>query len=110
VPVPERNAEIALIALEGLAGRADYSKDGSLSIAELDLWLSERVKELTARQQHPVARRPDTVARLPGRGSALRELPAIAEEPHLHFRHPEKPGTVTVPHPRKDITIGTLRP
>lgn len=28
---------------------------------------------------------------------------------HHHFRHPSKPGIVTVPHPKKDIPIGTLR-
>jgi predicted RNA binding protein YcfA (HicA-like mRNA interferase family) len=28
---------------------------------------------------------------------------------HWHFRHPKKPGTVTVPHPEKDIPIGTLK-
>ena len=28
---------------------------------------------------------------------------------HLHFRHPSKPGTVTVPHPRKDLTIATIK-
>jgi len=28
---------------------------------------------------------------------------------HHHFRHPEKPGTVTVPHPKKDLPIGTLK-
>jgi predicted RNA binding protein YcfA (HicA-like mRNA interferase family) len=28
---------------------------------------------------------------------------------HVHFRHPTKPGTVTVPHPRRDMKIGTLR-
>jgi predicted RNA binding protein YcfA (HicA-like mRNA interferase family) len=28
---------------------------------------------------------------------------------HHHFRHPEKPGTVTVQHPRKDMPTGTLR-
>lgn len=27
---------------------------------------------------------------------------------HHHFKHPNKPGTVTVPHPRKDIKSGTL--
>jgi len=30
-------------------------------VAELDLWLSERVKSLTEQQQHAVVRRPDTV-------------------------------------------------
>jgi predicted RNA binding protein YcfA (HicA-like mRNA interferase family) len=28
---------------------------------------------------------------------------------HRHFRHPTKPGTITVPHPRKDLKKGTLR-
>lgn len=28
---------------------------------------------------------------------------------HHHFKHATKPGVVTVPHPKKDIPIGTLR-
>jgi predicted RNA binding protein YcfA (HicA-like mRNA interferase family) len=28
---------------------------------------------------------------------------------HVQFKHPERPGRVTVPHPRRDIPIGTLR-
>ena len=28
---------------------------------------------------------------------------------HRHYAHPAKPGVVTVPHPRKDIRVGTLR-
>ena len=28
---------------------------------------------------------------------------------HEKFTHPDKPGHVIVPHPRKDIPIGTLR-
>ena len=28
---------------------------------------------------------------------------------HCQFKHPEKQGKVTVPHPKKDIPIGTLR-
>jgi predicted RNA binding protein YcfA (HicA-like mRNA interferase family) len=28
---------------------------------------------------------------------------------HHHFKHPSKPGKVTVPHPRKDLPIGTVR-
>ena len=28
---------------------------------------------------------------------------------HWHFRHDEKLGTVTVPHPKKDIPLGTLK-
>ena len=28
---------------------------------------------------------------------------------HVQFKHPTKPGRVTVPHPKSDIPIGTLR-
>lgn len=28
---------------------------------------------------------------------------------HSQFRHPDKTGRVTVPHPKKDIPIGTLK-
>ena len=28
---------------------------------------------------------------------------------HVQFKHPEKPGRVTVPSPRRDIPIGTLK-
>jgi len=25
---------------------------------------------------------------------------------HHHFKHPVKPGKVTIPHPRKDLALG----
>jgi predicted RNA binding protein YcfA (HicA-like mRNA interferase family) len=28
---------------------------------------------------------------------------------HVQFKHPSKPGRVTVPHPSKDLKIGTLK-
>lgn len=28
---------------------------------------------------------------------------------HHHFKHPTKTGVVTVPHPQKEIAIGTLK-
>ena len=28
---------------------------------------------------------------------------------HHHFKHATKPGKVTVPHPKKDLPIGTVR-
>jgi len=28
---------------------------------------------------------------------------------HHHFKHPVKPGKVTIPHPRKDLALGTVR-
>lgn len=28
---------------------------------------------------------------------------------HHHFRHPGKPGVVTVPHPESDMALGTIK-
>jgi len=28
---------------------------------------------------------------------------------HEKYKHPDKPGHVVVPHPRKDLPLGTLR-
>jgi predicted RNA binding protein YcfA (HicA-like mRNA interferase family) len=28
---------------------------------------------------------------------------------HKHFRHPQRTGTVTVPHPDRDMAIGTIK-
>jgi predicted RNA binding protein YcfA (HicA-like mRNA interferase family) len=28
---------------------------------------------------------------------------------HVQFRHPAKPGRVTVPHPRRDLPLGTVK-
>ena len=28
---------------------------------------------------------------------------------HVQFKHPTKPGRVTVPHPSRDLPIGTLK-
>jgi predicted RNA binding protein YcfA (HicA-like mRNA interferase family) len=28
---------------------------------------------------------------------------------HHQFRHPSRPGEVTVPHPKKDLPVGTVR-
>jgi uncharacterized caspase-like protein len=60
-----QNGAFTEALLEGLSGSADYIKDGKLTIAELDLWLSERVKQLTDKRQAPVARKPDTVPDFP---------------------------------------------
>ncbi|MCU1732219.1 MULTISPECIES: type II toxin-antitoxin system HicA family toxin [unclassified Pseudomonas] len=27
---------------------------------------------------------------------------------HHHFKHPEKPGLVTIPHPKKDLLAKTI--
>lgn len=34
---------------------------------------------------------------------------ARAKGSHHHFKHASRPGIVTVPHPKKDLPIGTLK-
>lgn len=36
-------------------------------------------------------------------------LDRISKSSHHQFRHPTKPGLITVPHPKKSIAIGTLK-
>ncbi len=60
-----KNGAFTKAILEGFQGRADYNRDQAISIAELEVWISDRVKELTDKKQHPVARRPDTVPNFP---------------------------------------------
>jgi len=38
---------------------------------------------------------------------ALEKIPKAGS--HTQFRHPERKGRVTVPHPKKEIPIGTLK-
>jgi predicted RNA binding protein YcfA (HicA-like mRNA interferase family) len=47
----------------------------------------------------------EVIRRLEDRGWVLDRVKGS----HHHFIHPTKPGTVTVPHPRREIPIGTLR-
>ncbi len=28
---------------------------------------------------------------------------------HVQFKHPTKPGKATVPHPKKDLPVGTVK-
>lgn len=28
---------------------------------------------------------------------------------HVQFKHPTKPGRVTVPHPKRDLPVGTVK-
>lgn len=47
----------------------------------------------------------EVVRRLLAQGWVL----ARTKGSHHQYRHPSKPGLVTVPHPKRDLPIGTLR-
>jgi WD40 repeat protein len=51
--------------IEGLSGKADYKGTGRISVNMLDLYVSERVKELTEGQQTPTTVKPPNVPDFP---------------------------------------------
>jgi len=60
-----KNGAFTEALIEGLGGQADYTKDGAITINELDLYLSERVKALTSGSQTPTTTKPKTVPDFP---------------------------------------------
>jgi hypothetical protein len=60
-----QNGAFTKALVEGLSGRADYTKDGAISINELDTWVADRVKQLTKNQQTPTTTKPNTVPDFP---------------------------------------------
>ena len=59
------NGAFTKALVEGINGRADYTGAGKITINMLDLYLSERVKELTGGQQTPTTTKPHTVPDFP---------------------------------------------
>ena len=50
---------------EGVSGQANYVGEGRITINMLDLYLSERVKELTVGKQTPTTTKPETISDFP---------------------------------------------
>jgi WD40 repeat protein len=59
------NGAFTKALIEGMSGKADYTGKGKISINMLDLYLSERVKELTKGKQTPTTTKPSTVPDFP---------------------------------------------
>ena len=59
------NGAFTKALVEGLGGGADYKGTGRITINMLDLYLSERVKELTKGQQTPTTTKPRTIPDFP---------------------------------------------
>lgn len=59
------NGAFTKALLEGFDGRADVNRSGRITFKMLDFYVSERVKELTRGQQHPVTQAPGGVPDFP---------------------------------------------
>lgn len=59
------NGAFTKALVEGLGGQADYTGKGTISINMLDLYLSERVNQLTGGKQTPTTTKPNTVPDFP---------------------------------------------
>lgn len=60
-----QNGAFAKALLEGLGGRADLRRTGRVTVNMLDLYVSERVRELTDGNQTPATAKPITIADFP---------------------------------------------
>ena len=59
------NGAFTKAVVEGIDGRADYTGKGRITINMLDLYVSERVKELTKGKQTPATAKPQTIPDFP---------------------------------------------
>ncbi|GAM09469.1 putative WD repeat-containing protein alr2800 [Geobacter sp. OR-1] len=59
------NGAFTKALLEGVSGKADFTGKGRITINMLDLYLAERVKELTDGRQTPTTAKPQTVPDFP---------------------------------------------
>jgi uncharacterized caspase-like protein len=59
------NGAFTKAVVEGIRGKADYKSTGRITLNMLDLYVSERVKELTQGQQTPTTVKPPNVPDFP---------------------------------------------
>ncbi len=59
------NGAFTKAVVEGINGKADYTGKGRITINMLDLYISERVKELTKGKQTPATAKPNTIPDFP---------------------------------------------
>jgi WD40 repeat protein len=59
------NGAFTKAVVEGINGKADYTGKGKITINMLDLYVSERVKELTKGKQTPATAKPQTIPDFP---------------------------------------------
>ncbi|MEN9376010.1 MAG: hypothetical protein RL710_1167, partial [Pseudomonadota bacterium] len=59
------NGAFTKALVEGLSGRGDFNRDGVISLNELNLWVADRVKDLSGGEQHANMIRPDSIRDFP---------------------------------------------
>jgi hypothetical protein len=59
------NGAFTKAAVEGIEGKADYTGKGRITVNMLDLYISEKVKELTKGKQTPATAKPKTIPDFP---------------------------------------------
>ncbi|HPX56593.1 MAG TPA: hypothetical protein PK425_08655 [Syntrophales bacterium] len=59
------NGAFTKALVEGVSGKGDHHGRGRITINMLDLYLSERVKELTGGKQTPTTRKPQSIPDFP---------------------------------------------
>jgi len=67
--------------IEGLTGKADFNHDGKVTLAEIDLYVSERVEQLSGGKQQMTMTRPPNVPSTMPLVSLLGISPAVAVTP-----------------------------
>lgn len=72
------NGAFTKAVIEGLRGKADYTSSGRVTVSALELYVGERVRQLTLEQQTPTTAKPTTIADfslalVSSRGGALRK-------------------------------------
>jgi uncharacterized caspase-like protein len=59
------NGAFTKAIVEGIKGKADYTGTGKITINMMDVYISERVKELTKGKQTPTTTKPETIPDFP---------------------------------------------
>jgi uncharacterized caspase-like protein len=60
-----KHGYFTLALMEGLAGKADFNKDGVVYLHELDQYTVRRVRLLSAGRQNPIMAKPPTIRSFP---------------------------------------------
>jgi hypothetical protein len=60
-----RQGYFTLAVVEGLSGKADRTASGAVYSHKLDVYVTDRVQELTRGQQHPVTAKPTSIRPFP---------------------------------------------